>query len=1064
MYYKEGPEGDKTRKRGSIPKTENKGARFVADHCLELKDQNGKKGQTAGVTLEVPSMSEGLIEFDIMAEDYEGEALRIVLADQLSLLIDKDGMFFWEVGKSKIKLRDTMRIHGHGENRRFYLWPRRWYTIRIDFDTDMFWANVVVVRLYSSQYGRGPLSDYYPLGEELPFPVDSLQKIRFETVGKGHFYVDNIFMINRTPDLSDDKKWQVPARQIMKAGYPRRKDPVELLINSRRNVRIGPNASDLAGDEFYGLFKGKYPIILESAEKYNTILVSQALLSERFRDMERAYYYSSHFPKPTASAYKTRMNAVRRDTGDTLEMLNDLYKFYASCYLDQLNEERLKQGFMDKHNKLQEKIDKTNSAISKLIMQLQGKVGMSSPAYTPYDPRKDNGNGALTFSQGAFMRDGRKRFLFSQCDGVPWPSMDRELSLSLCWNMAFHPGVCEAPEPQYFDLSPLKGWVDAHLARDPRQTIFLKLFYGLHNHRSIAPKWWLEKHKNDPDIFLQNSKGEAGRGGSGTYALNYWHPEVIKMQTESLSAMSREVAKNYPGKVAYADFAQEAYFSLMCKSGKSETGYNKTAIKAFHEYLKNTYGNIETLNRKWRSNYVSFDEIQPPEHARSIHRKRPSGLWYEFERFRQKSWFDWMRTLHDAIKTHMPNLPCTIDLNETFFGYSGEYSNAFDPIKVFETFDIVLDHSSHRSIHTPYMYRYLDSLNKVFKKSTGTGEWYISGPGTIFDEQASRNDGLRQAFHLVSWGRSLLNYWLGSNICFMGGGNWSEPRLGHTVLRYYAGYIPLSIARAKANEEIFLECPTVEADLALFESQASCYNSYSKDFGNRSKMLEGRGHNYSFLFEDLVIDNRQSLDNYKVILLSAKLMPDPMVKKLIAWVKDGGILIASGPPGIGNEYGLEDNRLMDLAFGKGKWNFDANKGTFTVETGDGPRSPKLLWKAGSSFLVEGKVGKGSIIVINKSVQDNVLYNIISKHAPRRFYAKDLKFQLILRDGADCQYLSVLNVDPYNSKEDEIVLKGRYSSVLDINSNFPIHTTTKAGYTRFKIQLAPCEGIVIQLKR
>jgi len=1067
MYHKEGPKGDKTRKPGSIPKTENKGVRFVSDHCIELNDKNEKKGRIASVTLKVPAMSEGLIEFDIMAEHYEGKAFRIVLADNLSLLIDKDGTFFWEVEKDKIKLRDIMRIHGHGENRRFYLWPKRWYTIRIDFDTEMSLANVIVVKLYNTKYGKGPLSEYFPLGEDLSLPVDNLEKIRFETVGKGRFYLDNVFMINRTPELTDEEKWKVSARQIMDVGYPGRKDPAEVLINSRRNMRIGYNTSHLVDDAFYDLLKGEYPVILESARKYNVILISQAFLSERFRDLERAYYYTSHFSKRTASAYKSKMNAARRDIGDTLRMLNDLYKFYASCYLDQLNEKKLKQGFEDKYNKLRKKIDETNSIITKLIMELQSKAGMSSPGYEPYDPRQDKETGALTFSQGAFIRDGSKRFLFSQDGKMPWPSMDRELMLSLCYCVGptIEQAISASREPQLIEPVRVEKYTARSLARAPGATTFLNLFYGIHNNHSMAPKWWLEKHKNDPDIFLRNIKGEAGAGSScGSHiALNYWNPEVLKMHTETLTAVSELIGKNFPGKVNYASFAGEPYFSL---SGRWETGYNKTAVKAFHEYLRNVYGNIKTLNRKWRSNYVSFDEIQPPEDAKLVRRKIPSGLTYEFERFRQKSWFDWMRVLHNAIKTHMPNVPCTIDFCEPFFGYSGEYTSAFDPIKVFETFDIILDHNCHFHPKSPFLFRYLDSLNKVFNKSTGTGEWYISGPGTIFDEQASRNDGLRQGFQLASWGRSVLEYWLGSCICFMGGGNWSEPLLGHTVLRYYAGYIPLSVARARANEKIFLECPTVESDVGLFESQASCYNSYSKAFGNRSRMLEGKGHNYSFLFEDLVIDGRQSLDNYKVILLSAKSMPDSMVKKLIAWVQNGGILIASEPPAVWNEFGVKDGRLMDMAFGQGKWNFDANKGTFTVEAGDSPEGPKMRWKnkSGSSFLVEEKLGNGSVFVINKSIPEDVLYDIISEHAPRRFYVQDLKFQLIMRDGKNCRYLSLLNADPYKSAEDEIVVKGNYKAVSDINSNFPIHTTTQAGYTRFKIQLAPCEGTVIQLKK
>ena len=171
--------------------------------------------------------------------------------------------------------------------------------------------------------------------------------------------------------------------------------------------------------------------------------------------------------------------------------------------------------------------------------------------------------------------------------------------------------------------------------------------------------------------------------------------------------------------------------------------------------------------------------------------------------------------------------------------------------------------------------------------------------GDIFDEENIRDNGLRQAYQQVQWGRSVLAYWQAHSFMFLHNGNATENRLGHTLLRYHAAYIPLSIARAKAHRAVYLECPLVQYDVGILESESSFYNVEDTRGGvaEFSKLLCRKGHDYGHVFERFIMDGRQNLGNYKVIVLpNAGCLPDGFVEKVLDWVRGGGILITTGVP------------------------------------------------------------------------------------------------------------------------------------------------------------------------
>lgn len=806
------------------------------------------------------------------------------------------------------------------------------------------------------------------------------------------------------------------------------------------------------------------------------MMVEQAYLQERLQAFRRACYHMSRFPGSPLAARSDRVRQVTEAVARTQRELNELYRFYAHCYMDRMDEERMLVGFVPRYGRLTQSIREADDQLRDLVREMRRAAARFGPVVSHHRRRFVVDQWPTEFSRGAFRRNGRICMLPVQVGGLRYPGIQELLGMGYCLTQNVgHPSwyVADAKEPDLFDHKAFRHrmWWDW---RDlpPGKTAHAVAVYGVGTHTcgSLAPKWWLKKHRNDPDLFIRDPDAKLAqpRRGGPEPSLNFWHPKVRRMLSRLCTEVTAEFKALSAARVWFGELAQEAHLSARVGGVKGiELGYNKTAIEAWHEFLRRTYGTIDKLNRTWRTRYKDFESVQPPPSAKSVPRVAPRGLTYEWGRFKQHGWHDWMKLCMTAVRKELPGLPFACRLSEGALIGAG-HANGFDPVELFETFDIVADHGG---LFTPLVVagcRFLDSLNKAFGKSTGTLEWGGYSSGDIFDERDVKNAGLRDVWRLTSWGQTVFSYWYGQAAGWADTCNWTDPRLGYTVFRYSSSYIPLSIARANTTARVFFECPTVDPGVVILLSQASAYNAYppyiiANAMRGLSELLESKGHNCGFLFERLLLDGRQDLDKHKVVLLPHGVtLPRAMTDRLLAWIRGGGVLIAVGPAGLYGPYGAPDGRLLAAAFGKNDWTRGPKGGHWKARFARQPKYPYP--DDGRSFLAEGHLGKGKLFVANgsPSALREPAYEIIRTHAPRGFFAKDNKVELVMRRGKDCRYLSVFNADCRDAIEDEIVLRHPKATVVDIQNGFPVLTTAAKGSVRFKVRLAPAEGMVVRI--
>jgi len=90
-------------------------------------------------------------------------------------------------------------------------------------------------------------------------------------------------------------------------------------------------------------------------------------------------------------------------------------------------------------------------------------------------------------------------------------------------------------------------------------------------------------------------------------------------------------------------------------------GYNPSNIKAFQQYLEERYGDIKTLNRKWRSHYASFAAVTPPDDKYIHPPKAASGLAYEFERWQRVNLARFVAKVRTFLREGAPRVPIMAD-------------------------------------------------------------------------------------------------------------------------------------------------------------------------------------------------------------------------------------------------------------------------------------------------------------------------------------------------------------------------------------------------------------------
>ena len=1065
------------------------GQKLTRDLCVELKDPSGKPGATASVTVAFPAIRSGEVEAELLAWSHTGACAEVAVVGEdgsalAAVLVDAAGRFVARTPAGTRRLRDRISYKNRPPDGPFYLQPKRWFTVRLSFDADAGVYDVAVVNLYAGL--RTPGIAYFPLGTGLPMlargPACGL---KVSTADAAHVLVDNVCMASpRAAKLNGMPRTQ-PLRTILGLAFPLRVDPVSLSVHGLRN-ECGTCYPQEALKNRHR--RPPTPPFRQAAIRYNRLLVRHALLDERAQRLARMAYHlaGTRGGQGVPAQARDVVAHIRQATTE----LEAALRCFGNAFRDAVNEQRLGSEFPPIAQALEGRLTtletQAEAAAQACVAAAGGKLEPAPPlAPGPYEA-------PLEWANGRFERGGQPTCFYppvgcKSLEMLAKGDMHKLLGLDNCFGVPFlldRAGQADRADTQSFPWDVFGRFAQDYVLKgNPSARMGVQSEFGCIYLRQYCPAWWLERHKADPDIFFMDEKGRnphwpgadapyqartlrGGRyaGGGGYHArLNFWHPAVRAMYRTMLESWGEHMHRTYPGRPLYFAVGLEGN-----NFAGTITGLNPSAVEAFRAHLKQAYKSIEALNAAWGTTYASFEAIDP----RRQDIGKPGGLTYEFQRFRQTGYWDWMKLMKSSLKKHLPGL---VFLND--FHNAGDWPvrGGLDVPSMFRTYDVVGNHYyGVPAAKAVWVHRLLDSLRKAYGTALGNFEWAAGvRNGDIFSEPAHKADGQLGMFEQLAWGRSVLAVWYGWSAGFAEGAQYTCPLLGGDVLRYSTGYIPVGRLRSRRFGAIALTCPTVTPKLAILESTTSFLNAIDCR-ATRAKVcdaLDGEQWNYGFVFDDVLLEGKQSLAGIRTLIAPRALCLKPEVStRLLAWVHKGGTLVAILPPGIHNQYGRPHGELCRSILGDARIALNAEFTQATVEGMDDARVTAEPTGQRDGTMLTARYGAGRLCLYTSSAPfpDEHLLKVVARHTPRDVWTAAGRFRLVLRESERHLYLFVVNPDLYATTEDVVLLAGRHPGAVDLGcaAAFPVRATMKDDETRLHLHLRlfPGEGTVLRVAK
>lgn len=581
------------------------------------------------------------------------------------------------------------------------------------------------------------------------------------------------------------------------------------------------------------------------------------------------------------------------------------------------------------------------------------------------------------------------------------------------------------------------------------KTSSLITHYSLHDRGYLAPEF-AEKHDNDPDLRMWDADGKPLGAPAGLTNINWLNPLVQGHMVDVLTQM----AKFFKDKPEF-QFYITSWESAGPRAGGIRVGGNPSHIAAFQQWLKTTYGDIGTLNRRWGSNYGSFEEIKPaPERA------LPAGEAATPLEIESNRW------AHDAYREYIAlitkSLNAVDDSKPVWGQQSGIPSRMFDP-RLMDAVNILGHHN--RAGTTMPVQVWLNSLRRLHKTPGALFEnfWGCQEdhPQRLAEERAMRAQMRRYLYRHAAWGNCAQTWWYAytsAPYLLTYNGNFFNPVYDLTTMRYAAAGYPVERAKVDRVEAAILGSEIVPSRIVLVQPYSSMLAQGSNTDTLREwlawhGLLYPRNLLYEVLPDDYFEAGRVKLSDFDVAILPfATHLTEAFSKQLIEFARAGGTVICSGPAGLYTELGQPNGALLTAAslqptrLGQdGEWRY-------SYGAGDKSRIP----------FVEAPLGKGRVLALKQPLaglkgEAEALAGLVRQRAVPVAEAPGTTLELLPRRLPDGRMLlCALNADPDQATAGEVSIAGSFSKVADLDMPLAVRVPAKtaAGRTSFRVSLDP----------
>jgi len=717
-----------------------------------------------------------------------------------------------------------------------------------------------------------------------------------------------------------------------------------------------------------------------------------------------------------------------------------------------------------------------------------------------------------------YSREGTGEVVLKRADGPPAGNATRPSPLDRVFFAAF------SQQPWYddphngttrllsvLDIKATSSWVaglrlteDGNLAKgvlDSSLGIIRKLrsyglnvvpamgHHGIHLMGSWTPKW-LRKQSAECSLWDVPHDGRDRQP-----RMNIWNPMVQEYFQNALSEIAKGIVPD-PHVIPWFYWGEP----------NAGEGYSQSARKYFREYLKGKYADLADLNEKWSSDYASFDDIDVPPPPGELLRVKASGLTYEFEKFRRDSHTNWWRQAAAALRRGDPRARLWL---EGWGRYDYTWRKGMDQLALFDVADMSSVHTGSMGQDTQRTWG--ASLSRYSGTPIADGEINIYGP---YYNGFATMDELRAAAeqHVLAqtwYGVRAFMFWTSQFLMYRAY-SYGGPRLydRHRVGPLSSSCFAIRTVRKKCDRynSIVKNTEILRPEVAILYSSTSMINSWPYNEVEHEtypihSWLYHSDYGYWSVHEDAIVDGREDLHHFRVVIApwAAWLQPQA-ASRLLSYVKNGGVLISSGPVGAFDQYGRPLNTILQAALGEVEVEFAAHErlgenrlsaqsikllrklgDEMTTHFGgwvwsikqlqrDPGQNALLTLADGTPVVYEAEVGAGKVIIATGPLGKNqmrrfVLNEIAQRVRPLVRKTHDDGFHILPRiDAQSNLFLGVFNQSVSKTVTDTLLVDGHYRQVLDLSlsGDWPVPVARVGDRTGITLTLEPGEGTVLAL--
>jgi beta-galactosidase len=342
---------------------------------------------------------------------------------------------------------------------------------------------------------------------------------------------------------------------------------------------------------------------------------------------------------------------------------------------------------------------------------------------------------------------------------------------------------------------------------------------------------------------------------------------------------------------------------------------NQFKLSGFRIEMKNKYATIEAMNKKWNSDFKSFDEIK--DVSKIFKAEWGAAIpYYDWTRFCNKHLTDFQRWVRDEVVKY--------DKYHTFHTNPGAYLSLYHRQEVTEwnpflnSLGLSIHPSWHFDIFTPDQYAMgvaaTCELGRSVSKPNPFWISELSGGNNMFRLCPSSNEIAQWTWIGIAEGARKIIYWLlNARASGNESGEWALLDFQNKPADRLNTAIKIA-ACTKKDSAFFSNADPFESNITILLSPESSLTYDRKEKGSHHTMA-AMGC-YEALSERGIASKVELTNNFQwansrgkaVILANMITIPNVLIDSIKAFLKNGNKMIVLGPTGFYNEF--EDCRFL----------------------------------------------------------------------------------------------------------------------------------------------------------